>query len=182
MNTTKKWSKMLMLGMLALMVTFEVSAKPKDSGPKREGPATILENPTHPDGVYDVGGGISIQFLGETWIQKKGATPIAAGKVEGAPAAPPNFTADEKSANADQMKAFLSSVKTKKGDITLKGTMIYMAKKWLTLEQAKAKNRVPVKGDIVSQDVENVIVEAEKGFTLSYALTDAAPFITVSKK
>jgi hypothetical protein len=175
----------LSIGISILLISFVLgcSSTPKENvEPKREGAATILENPKYPDGVYEIGGGITIQFLGETWIQKKSETPVAAGKHEGVPAAPPGFSADTSASTDKQMEAFIASVTKKEGDITLKGTMIYISGSWHTLEDAKELNRVPIKGDIISQDVEDLITTVEKGMVLQYQLTETPPFITVSKK
>jgi hypothetical protein len=146
-----------------------------------KGAAAIWENPIYADDVYEIDGGVAIRFMGETWIQKKSDAPAAAGKREDAPAAPPGFSTDPSVSNEEQMKAFISSVTKKEGDITLKGTMIYMSGDWRTLEEAKKLQRVPVKGAIISQDVEDVIPTVEKGLALHYQLTETPPYITVTK-
>jgi hypothetical protein len=175
----------LSVGISILLISFVVgcASTPKEKlEPKREGAATILENPIHPDGVYEIDGGITIQFMGETWVQKKSDAPVAAGKLEGIPAAPPGFSADPSTLGAQQMKAFMSSVTKKEGDITLKGTMIYMSGDWHTLEEARKLNRVPISKGIISQEVEDSITTVEKGLVLHYELKEDPSSITVTKK
>jgi hypothetical protein len=177
----------LSVGISVLLISLVVgcASKPKEESvePEREGVATILENPVHPDGVYEIDGGITIQFLGETWIQMKDGAPVAAGKLEGVLAAPPGFSADPSASGGQQMEDFMSSVTKKEGDITLKGTLIYMSGKWHTLEEAKKLNRVPLKkNEVISQDIEDLITAVEKGLVLHYQLIETPPFITVTKK
>ena len=104
-----KKSKKFLLGMLVIVLTFGIlaagcksSGEPKEkgtsksesgNGPVMTGEKTILEW-VKADGVYAIGDGAALQFMGETWVQSVKGSPIAAGSMTGMPGIPPAIDVD----------------------------------------------------------------------------------------
>ncbi|MDR0877817.1 MAG: hypothetical protein LBN21_07165 [Treponema sp.] len=172
------------------------AAKAGKSGSAQVGPDSILQNPAHPDGKYDIPGGISVQFLGEDWIQSADGTPVFAGKLSGVPNAPTDVTYDKTLTPAeqeDQAKAFFAAVQPKVGDLSLKPSSIVVGGKTYTLDEGKAQiakaEKAPELGGarekalLAAKPISDAIADAEKqSLDLHYVITDNAPYITVTKK
>jgi len=180
------WSTIIaILAAFILMMTGCKSGaedKPEeDAGPPaRSGVVTIMENPAHLDGVYDLGQGISIQFLGETWIQSKEGTPVAGGSFKGAPPAPVNEDGSPIT-SLDDLDLFFSKIEERIGVLNLAASHIYAADKWWSTAQVDKLLSNPLAAKGVPESVKSAYGEFKNGIKLNYKIVDEAPYIELSK-
>lgn len=180
--------KGILVGILSIVLVFgslvlgckSAPTAEDEPEPERTGAKTILEW-VKADGIYNLGGNLTIQFMGETWIQKNGDNPYCAGTMTGAPAKPP-FIDDDTHFDLEQWIAFLRTISSKEGDINLKVTKAYISNKWQTLDKLEETLNNPIASRAVPQNVKDSFAEFKKGMTLHYELTESAPFINLQKK
>jgi hypothetical protein len=136
------------LGVLAVLLVFMLalagcasSGGAKGGGKSgvvpRSGTATFLEMACYPKGgtlgVYDLGGGNSVQFAGTNAAIIINGTPSVLGSITGAPPAPTEFEAAVKEGDIAKLDRLLGQVTPNGGVISLKVTSIYVTNKWMTL-------------------------------------------------
>ena len=176
---TKKgiWVEMLSIVLVLGTVVLGCSSAPP-AQPERTGAKSILEW-VKSDGIYNLEGDLTIQFMGETWIQRNGDDPYCAGSMTGAPAMPPDASTIF---NEEQWSAFLRTITSKEGDINLKVTMAYVGNKWQTIEELEKTINNPVASKAVPQKIKDSFDEFKEGMILHYELTESPPFINLKKK
>jgi len=197
------WTAAILAVLVLLMTGCSSSGETKEedaaAGPARTGAATFLENPSHPDGLYEVGD-LAFQFLGTTWIQSAGGTPVAAGTLTGAPGAPASVagfedltpeqikalmeqsTPEDAEKAAKYLEAYFKSIDPATGVMSLKTTMLYVAGSWKTLADVDKMLNNKLLANSVPAEVKTTRAKADTSISLGYTITSESPYISLEVK